>query len=214
MTERNDESTNDAAKRNEEFLRAAKRNDIETLSKHLHYYEEHSISVDSIFHRYGNTAFIIACAYSSFESMELLLKAGAAINGSSKNNMRNPLSASDDIEVFKWLINSRGANYNYKNAYGVSVLMDACYLDHREKVLLLLQYQDININDQNFEGYTALHICVISESNKCLELILNDGRCDKTILYNEGLSAECIAISMGNNTVAEYIRNYEHICMY
>lgn len=72
-------------------------------------------------------------------------------------------------EAIKLLID-KGADINFKDKYGNTVLMNACIMNNTELVKLLLENgADINAKDK--DGYTALDLASINENNENNEII-------------------------------------------
>lgn len=52
-----------------------------------------------------------------------------------------------------------GADINYAQWNGFSILHEACNRDHREIILMEMMKRDVNVNKQTMFGYTPLMLC-------------------------------------------------------
>lgn len=85
--------------------------------------------------------------------------------------------------------------------------MTLCVRKKSDTLKLVLGLTDnIDVNAQNKDGDTALlHCCSINNSILCADILLNDRRCDRTIVNHDGHTAESLARSRGCHILADHI---------
>lgn len=208
---------NEEEKVNRELFRAVYNNDTKKLNKCIAYYKKRNIHIDSVCDKKNNTAFIKALEKRTYECARLLVEAGADINQSeclieyAYTNRLNPR-----LRTTEWLLDN-GANYNYVSPfYDWTILMAAIINNDVKLVERILQYPDVNVNNVDHEGDTALHMCIyhccsddINDEFECLKLLLDYDSCDKSIKNADGHTAESLARSKGYEHIANYIRDHE-----
>jgi ankyrin repeat protein len=98
-------------------------------------------------------------------------------------------------------------NPNSINEQGENWIMYACYKSNHSFLKLILEDKLCDINLQNINGYTALHVAINSESIKCFELLINHG-CDINISSNRGITPLMLACIKANFQIFSII--YKH----
>jgi ankyrin repeat protein len=116
-----------------------------------------------------------AAAFGNFETLKLLLDAGADVNAHSDHNATALLWAARDPEKARLLI-ERGADVNATSMEGQSPLIAAATRPDASSVIALLIAKGANINFQ--EGrrqYTALNVSAESGDLESVQLLLSKG---------------------------------------
>lgn len=140
----------------QEFIRAADRNDTETIGRLL----REGVPID-VRDGQGRTALLAATSLNHVESAKLLIAAGADVNAQdSKQDSPLLLSgASGYVEILTLAIQAK-PNFKRYNRFGGTALIPACERGHVEAVKVLLK-TDIDIDHVNKLGWTALLEAII-----------------------------------------------------
>lgn len=141
-------------------------------------------------------------------ALEYLVAAGVDINEQDKN-LNTPLHLlcerrSDMPKEVAYLL-GKGANPNLSNHIGQTVLHRAVWVwkAQKETVEILLEYKaDINVQDR--DGNTPLHIAVNRENKELLK-VLTKYKADTSIQNKEGETAYQLAIRKGYVDLASLI---------
>jgi len=80
--------------------------------------------------------------------------------------------------------------------------MNAIYNNQNIVVEYLVNLDDLDINAQNDNGQTILHLCVEYSNIDAIDIILQNTSIDKTIEDNEGYTAKEYAIFLNMNEYA------------
>jgi len=103
--------------------------------------------------------------------LTLLLNAGASLETKNLDG-RTPLAIAADVghaDAVAALL-QRGANANQTNKLGLTPLMSAIGGQHARCCELLLPHSNLSVT--NFQGFNALHACVLTASYDCFKLLL------------------------------------------
>lgn len=117
----------------------------------------------------------LAASYNNMNAMELLLEAGADIEGC-EGEIAPPLchaASSASSQAVEWLL-VRKAMVNAAASDGKTALMSASFNGKAETVELLLR-QGATINAVDTLGRSALHWAVLNGHNPCIDLLLENG---------------------------------------
>lgn len=106
----------------------------------------------------------------------------------------------DNINIIKELI-SKNANINYKGDGGYTCLMNAVYAHQDDLLRYLLTLDDININEQNDEGQTILHLCVEYANVNAVDIILENSNINKSIEDNKNRTAKEYALELAEDDI-------------
>lgn len=194
------------------LIEAIQSNDMNLFKEILESFKYNNKEVDSIVNGRGNTALMCAAELGYISYMNMLLDYGADINR--RNNYGDTCLLIAPLFAAETLLN-RGSNYNLTNNNGHNILMKACLHKNNKIISKLLVYDDIDVNAQDcIFGFTALHWCAQTDNLKGVQLLLENPRCDKTVLDKDGRSAESLALYCLNYEVAKYIRDHEHTISY
>ncbi len=171
----------------EEFLAAARANDVKKLSQAI----ERGVPVDSK-DESGKTALLVATYANAVEAARHLIKAGADVNAKDDLNDSPYLYAGAEgkLEILKLTV-AAGADLKSINRYGGTALTPAAHHGHLEVVRFLLT-TNIDINHINNLGWTALLEAVIlgdgEERHTNIVKALIDAGADKTITDRDGIT--------------------------
>uniref|UniRef100_A0A0M3HIK1 ANK_REP_REGION domain-containing protein n=1 Tax=Ascaris lumbricoides TaxID=6252 RepID=A0A0M3HIK1_ASCLU len=80
-------------------------------------------------------------------------------------------------------------------------------MHHVERLL----YYGADINAQNVNGNTPLHVCAVNNRPECARVLLLRG-VDASIVNKQGQTALHVAHIVGNGGVAEIIQNHNPAC--
>lgn len=83
-------------------------------------------------------------------------------------------------ELIKFLLSEFCYNINIRDQYDECLLHKAVTRDNYELVEILVKYDNIDINMQNKQGNTPLHVGILRKS-PCVKLLINDERIDMNI---------------------------------
>ena len=136
---------------NQELIRAADRNDTETVGRLL----KAGVPLDARDEQ-GRTALLAATSRNYVESAKLLIAAGADVNALD-NKQDSPLllsGAMGYVEILTLVLQAK-PNFKVYNRFGGTALIPACERGHVEAVKALLK-TDIDIDHVNKLGWTAL----------------------------------------------------------
>ncbi|GAG21151.1 unnamed protein product, partial [marine sediment metagenome] len=104
-------------------------------------------------------------------------------------DLHNMIICYGDPEVYKWILSAFGKDsLNEKDKNGNTPLHISCHQDTKHNslsALLWLLQNDADINIQNNEGDTALHLSAASGFSNCINLLMKEN-CDHTIKNNNG----------------------------
>ena len=143
----------------------------------------------------------LACSGGMIDTVKALIKSGADIEWSGHDCY--PLSDAiqgQHIETVSYLLNQK-ANRMQEDLYGGGdiAIHEAAQNGNIEIARLLLESDTkIQVNYQNKEGETPLHIAAINEQFRFYKFLLSKGA-DETIKNNEGK----IALTIFKNTTSE-----------
>jgi ankyrin repeat protein len=108
-----------------------------------------------------------------------------------------------NLEIIKLLID-QGANVNIKGPGGDNALMNAI-ANESDIPQYLIQNTNIEINAQNNDGETVLHLAVENENLALIQLLLAETSIDQTIKNEDGLTAYDLAIVYRNRYGEDYL---------
>ena len=202
----------------EEVLEAAKSGDAVLLNEILMKLDcTKRISVLAAFER-RNTPLILAVQNGNLDSVKVLLKYGADIEGrgyliylGEDDPIRRvyrsctPLfvaAAYGDVEILKFLVEN-GANVNTNNNRdSISPLMVAIKHQFTDAVSFLID-QGADVNSQDNSGKTALH-CAIEQNFDALSCLITHGA-DINAVTNEKCTPLMIACKHNNDRVVNFL---------
>jgi ankyrin repeat protein len=90
------------------------------------------------------------------------------------------------------------------NDQGYNWLMYVCKKSNHLFLNLILEDKSCDINLQNAEGWTALHIAIEENSTKCVKLLIKYG-CDINILTKDAMTPLMLACMYSFTEIAKYI---------
>ena len=126
----------------------------------------------------NNKYFLLLCYVSNVDKVKEFIED----NGINPADMRDKLNenaliisaASNNIDVFKMLVEEYNLDVNHKNNLGVTPLISASNLGNKDLIKFLLS-KDANINDKNNKGLSALILASEKDYKEIVELLLEKG---------------------------------------
>lgn len=116
------------------------------------------------FNHLNQTPYEIACENSSLEIAKLLLQYNINVSSNILDQyLYYTLFSVFNINDVKEIVNNlirQGANINFQDEEGNSLLHKAIKYNKEQALTILLEIPNININEYNNSGYTPLHIAV------------------------------------------------------
>lgn len=150
MLEKNEFAKKNKFQKTFTLFEAAEKGDIAAIHKSI----EMGYDVNSVDEK-GFTPLIIATMQGHTKAIEVLLAAGAQIDGKYKNGSTALIfAASSNIEATNLLI-SKNANINIKNNNGFTPLMAAASTGHIENMVALIK-KGADIDEKDKKNWTAL----------------------------------------------------------
>ncbi|AWC27482.1 MULTISPECIES: ankyrin repeat domain-containing protein [Bacillus cereus group] len=141
----------------------------------------------------GETPIMAATYYNHVETVKALIQAGADIELQDKKQDNPFLYASTEgyVDIVRLTIDA-GTNVRETNRSGGTALIPAAERGHVEVVEELLNRTDIDVNDKNDDGWTALLKAIVlgngSENHKqVVQLLINHGA-DVNLADREGIT--------------------------
>ncbi|WP_289024464.1 ankyrin repeat domain-containing protein [uncultured Salegentibacter sp.] len=176
-------------KMEEEFIKAAKTNDIEKLQDFL----KKGVNIDAR-DVHKRTALMLATYENNIAASELLIKAGANVNAQD-DRLESPFlhaGAKGYLKTLKACLATGKVNYMVLNRYGGTALIPACERGHIEVVQELLKISDYPIDHINNLGWTALMEAIVlgnggKTHTQIVQLLVNAG-CDVNIPDKDGIT--------------------------
>ena len=176
-------------KMEEEFIKAAKTNDIEKLQDFL----KKGVNIDAR-DAHKRTALMQATYENNIAASELLIKAGANVNAQD-DRLESPFlhaGAKGYLKILKACLATGKVNYMVLNRYGGTALIPACERGHIEVVQELLKISDYPIDHINNLGWTALMEAIVlgnggKTHTQIVQLLVNAG-CDVNIPDKDGIT--------------------------
>lgn len=160
----------------------------------------------------GETLLHIVCANGWTDIVKRVVKRGCDVNAIN-GNRRTPLmvaASSLKLDIVEYLYHFRGANVEGSDAFGWTVLHYMCFGGFLEMVQDLIFWSRRNINAQNEEGNTPLHVANPLEEpdREIIRCLLNAGA-DCTIRNEKGETAfSCfLRESQSLNLITLFIEN-------
>ncbi|WP_341808229.1 ankyrin repeat domain-containing protein [Wolbachia endosymbiont (group E) of Neria commutata] len=149
---------------------------------------------------------IFVAADDGYENIvKLLIEKGADVNAKNKYGeaILHFAVVEGNLEIVKLLL-EHGANINYQGSYNDTVLHEAIKNRHRDITEYLINVEDINLNLQNKEGKTTLHLAVLYGYSEIVRLLV-EKKSSLDIQDKFGQAALHIAINRGHSEVAQLI---------
>ncbi len=124
----------------------------------------------------GGTALMYAAINGDLNTMKLLLNHGAEVNVDAKFNWTALMvaAAKGHTDAVLILI-EHGADVNARDAYQWTPLMRATHSGYQQTVATLLAHSQVNVNEQDENGATALHHAATNGDIEIVELLLKYG---------------------------------------
>lgn len=107
-------------------------------------------------------------------------------------------------EICRLLLSQKDINFNVKDSHGDTIFIIAASRGYDQIVRLLLGY-GIDINQQGFNGNTALFAAIVNQQGKIIRIILNHKDCNINVTNNAGDTAFIIAVRNGNADAVEML---------
>jgi ankyrin repeat protein len=138
------------------------------LSKVKEYLNEGiDINVSTVF---GNTPLMLACEHEQLELVKFLIERGAELNKENSSGENAVyISATGRCDILELLLKN-GAAINCKKP----VLVKAVTKEGLGNIKLLLK-AGVNLNEVNYEGYSALMKAINNDNNEVAEFLINQG---------------------------------------
>jgi ankyrin repeat protein len=169
---------------NNDFLKAAKNGELETVTRLLDERPDININFKD---DYGRSSLMEASSNGHFDIVKLLLDRGATIDDKDNAGFNSLMLASQrgHLAIVELLLD-HGANINFTCNIRMTALMRASYVRHLATVKLLLD-RGANIEAKDRYGDTSLHYaCKSGQSNMpVIKLLLSYGA-DPNIKNNDG----------------------------
>ncbi len=112
-------------------------------------------------------------------------------------------AAKEATAAIEILLNA-GADINYKDSNGFSVLMHAAANNKPDSVKLLIK-RGVKLNEVNYYGMTALMCAAGKNSTECAELLINAGASVEAQAPLNGINAFMIAVGANNIDTAKLL---------
>ena len=150
----------------------------------------------------GGTALMFAAIRGDVDTQSALIDAGADVNAIGGFDWTALMVASvkGHVAAVRQLLRS-GANPNLRDIYGWTPLMRAVYEERAEVVETLLAASDIDLDAQNDQGATALHLAAGKGNEELARALLHAGA-NPLIRNRNGRTPAEIAVDAGHQTVA------------
>ena len=190
---------------------AAYNGDIETLWAELN----DGVTVEKPVRDYGShsgiTPLNLAVRGGSIEAVDVLIKAGANVNGTETVQLREAFGGPPlflaawhgQPKISRRLIEA-GANVNATDQSGKTPLHWAAMFNRAEVVRVLID-QGARVNLQDRGGYTALHFAIPNEDDTALKKLLRAGA-DVRIVNKDGLTP--LAAGLENPEIMRVLMKY------
>lgn len=149
------------------------------------------------------TPFIQAMKKNNFEIMDILLANGADINRQNSMGI-SPLHyavAHNQNDIVTYLL-SHQANPNGHDFSGVTPLMLAILKNNTSAVQILLEQDDIDVNQQNNHGWSALHYAVEQGNLPIVQALLNK-KVNLNLTTDTHLSSLMLAARYGHSEIIQ-----------
>ena len=118
------------------------------------------------------------------------------------NNKLISAANGGNLDRVKLLV-AQGADPAYRNVYGWNAIMEASYNNHLPAVEYLLTLPGNHSANVSNDGSTTLIWAVCNY--EVTDLLLKDGRCDPTIVANDGYTAIKIAVKNNHVRIVELL---------
>ncbi|KAK5062754.1 hypothetical protein LTR84_004829 [Exophiala bonariae] len=105
----------------------------------------------------------------------------------------------------KVLLDAGNADPNYSGLRSLPPLLLAAAHDHEEILTRLLHHSDIDVNQTDHSGRTALMQTCLSGSDQCLKELLRDGRSNINSVDSDGRNALIHACMTGNALAVQHL---------
>lgn len=113
-----------------------------------------------------------------------------------------------DATAVNYLI-ERGANVNIvRESDSQTPLLHAINAETDSMLIRLLISKGANVNHQDNNGYTPLHMAVVYNNEIVIEILINAGA-DRSIKNEDGHTAEEMARHRHKDEIADFIRDYQ-----
>ena len=169
---------------------------------------------------HGRTILNIAVMEEHVEIVDLLINAGADVNGQDANSLLSPLHHS--IAQGKDRLADRficaGADMNIRDATGMTPLMLAAQEGHLDIVAMIVQeaiypedetrrgIEVVDVRDNT--GWTPLHYAAHKGQVEVAEYLLEEGDANQHMKDKAGCTASMIALQEGHGDVCSYLDSH------
>ena len=150
----------------------------------------------------GGTALMFAAIGGDLETQGALIDAGADVNAIGGFDWTALMVASvkGHVEAVRQLLRS-GANPNLADIYGWTPLMRAVYEERTAVVKVLLERPEVDLDAQNDQGATALHLAALKGNESLARALLLAGA-NSQVKNRSGRTPAEIAVESGHQKVA------------
>ncbi|CAI9744081.1 E3 ubiquitin-protein ligase MIB2-like isoform X14 [Octopus vulgaris] len=164
---------------------------------------------------YSQTFLMAACEQGSTSLIAFLIESGANIDMSDKgkNTALHYAVESHKTDAVAFLVSS-GANVNKQDSEGDTPLHRAVVNKYEDVVKVLLNSKENNnlqVNLQNNEGWTALHLPCLYRQTNIVELLLQQNGIDVNAVTENGWTALHFACQGGQTNIVELLLQHNGI---
>ena len=155
----------------------------------------------------GVTALWAACCRGNREIAQLLLRAGADVNGATTNTTPMEIAAYNGHCEIMELLYSYGADVNMRNGQDCSPLMAAAATNHINAVIFLLEH-GADVSQKNTKGYSVFHVATTNGNLEIIHVLKRKGFSSNFTLPLSGV-IPCpyfIAMAFGYDDIVEELK--------
>jgi ankyrin repeat protein len=161
------------------------------------------------------TAIHLAAYRGNIEIIKLLIKNGANIQAKNEKglNVLHMAAQGDQPSALLFFTEKYDLHLEELDYLGNTPLHWACYTGSQSFVNILLSYRNLNVNLQEKQGLTPLHLAVMSEKTKIIKKLIYYGAL-LSIVDNKNRKPIDLAINKNKIKIAEMIKNEQSLIDY